>query len=157
MATWGFHHTSISVSDAEQSLRFYRDGLGLKVVGDSTENSQRLADEVEVPGAHARCLWLASTEGETLLELMVYYSPKGRKFVLGCNDIGCPHVSFLVDDIHEVARRLWDMGYQSTTDVQDVDPSCMPDAKTMYFRDPDGIPVELFQIPAERKKTKIFY
>ena len=49
MATWGIHHTSLSVSDADQSLRFYRDGLGLKLVGDSTERSQRLAEEVEVP------------------------------------------------------------------------------------------------------------
>jgi catechol 2,3-dioxygenase-like lactoylglutathione lyase family enzyme len=31
MATWGIHHTSLSVSDAEASLKFYRDGLGLKL------------------------------------------------------------------------------------------------------------------------------
>lgn len=66
MATWDIHHTSLSVSDAEQSLRFYRDGLGLKLVGDSTERSQRLAEEVEVPGAYARCLWLETTEGHVL-------------------------------------------------------------------------------------------
>lgn len=37
MATWGIHHSSISVSDEEASLRFYRDGLGLKVVSEQTE------------------------------------------------------------------------------------------------------------------------
>lgn len=157
MATWGIHHTSLSVSDADQSLRFYRDGLGLKLVGDSTERSQRLAEEVEVPGAWARCLWLETTDGHALLELMVYYEPKGKAFDLACNDIGAPHVSFLVDDIQATAEKLWSMGYKSTTDVQDVDPSCMENAKTMYFRDPDGIAVELFQIPEERKLSKNFH
>lgn len=70
MATWGIHHTSLSVSDAEASLKFYRDGLGLKLVQDSTERSQRLAEEVEVPGAYARCMWLETTDGHALLELM---------------------------------------------------------------------------------------
>ena len=157
MATWGIHHTSLSVSDAEASLRFYRDGLGLKLVQDGTERSQRLAEEVEVPGAYARCMWLETTEGHALLELMVYLEPKGKSFDLACNDIGAPHVSFLVDDIYEVAKRLWSMGYKSTTDVQDVDPDLQPNAKTMYFRDPDGIAVELFQITQERKAERKFY
>jgi hypothetical protein len=62
----------------------------------------------------------------------------------------------LVDDIYEVANRLWSMGYKSTTDVQDVDPDLQPNAKTMYFRDPDGIAVELFQITQERKAERKF-
>ena len=33
----------------------------------------------------------------------------------------------------------------------------MENAKTMYFRDPDGIAVELFQIPEERKISRNFH
>ena len=54
MATWGIHHSSISVSDEEASLRFYRDGLGLKVVSEQTEKSDRLAEQV-LP--FAACGW----------------------------------------------------------------------------------------------------
>lgn len=157
MSTWGIHHTSFSVSDAEASLRFYRDGLGLKVVNDGTERSQRLAEEVEVPGAYARCIWLETEDGGTLLELMCYLEPKGKAFASHCNDIGCPHASFLVDDIYAVADKLWGMGYKSTTGVQDVDPNCMPDAKTMYFKDPDGLYVELFQLTPDRRASKKLY
>lgn len=115
MATWGIHHSSISVSDEEASLRFYRDGLGLKVVSEQTEKSDRLAEQVEVEGASVRCLWLETPGSNTLLELIIYLEPKGRKFDLACNDIGAPHVSFLVDDIDEICERLWSMGYRSTS------------------------------------------
>ena len=50
MATWGIHHTSLVVSDADKALRFYRDGLGLELVGDVEEQTERLAQQVEVPG-----------------------------------------------------------------------------------------------------------
>lgn len=104
MATWGIHHTSLSVSDADQSLRFYRDGLGLKLVGDSTERSQRLAEEVEVPGAWARCLWLETTDGHALLELGAFMTaPQGTQYQALCTHGdhlylayqkgGCAHVS----------------------------------------------------------------
>lgn len=82
MATWGIHHSSISVSDEEASLRFYRDGLGLKVVSEQTEKSDRLAEQVEVEGASVRCLWLETPGSNTLLELIIYLEPKGRKFDL---------------------------------------------------------------------------
>ena len=55
MATWGIHHTSLVVSDADKALRFYRDGLGLELVGDVEEQTERLAQQVEVPRGSAAC------------------------------------------------------------------------------------------------------
>lgn len=158
MATWGIHHSCLSVSDEEASLRFYRDGLGLKVVSIQEEATERLAEQVEVEGAHVRCLWLETPGSNTLLELIIYVNPKGKPFDLACNDIGAPHLSFLVDDINETCEKLWSMGYRSTSPApQDVDPNLQPGAKTIYFRDPDGIAVELFQLSYELKAQNKFY
>ena len=74
---------------------------------------------------------------------------------MACNDIGAPHVSFLVDDIDEICERLWSMGYRSTSPApQDVDPNLQPGAKTIYFRDPD---VEIFQLSPELRAQGRFY
>ena len=82
MATWGIHHTSLVVSDADKALRFYRDGLGLELVGDVEEQTERLAQQVEVPGAWIRCMWLKTPDSNTLLELLEYKNPPGKKFDL---------------------------------------------------------------------------
>lgn len=157
MATWSIHHTSLAVSNAEESLKFYRDGLGLRVVNDVEERGERLSRQVELKNAHNRLIWLATTEGETLVELLEYKNPRGKKFDLTCNDIGAPHISFLVDDIDETYKKLSSMGYKSTTEPLSVDETTQPGAKTVYFYDPDGIVVEIFQIADARRKKKIFY
>jgi catechol 2,3-dioxygenase-like lactoylglutathione lyase family enzyme len=94
MATWSIHHTSLAVGDADASLKFYRDGLGLKVVNDVEEKGERLSRQIELPEAWNRLIWLATAEGETLVELLEYKNPRGKKFDLNCADIGSPHISF---------------------------------------------------------------
>ena len=37
------HHTSFTVSDLERSLAFYRDLLGMEVIGEGVETAQHLA------------------------------------------------------------------------------------------------------------------
>ena len=75
MATWGIHHTSLVVSDVDKALRFYRDGLGLELVGDVEEQTERLAQQVEVPGAWIRCMWLKTlTCAATILAHLTFPS-----------------------------------------------------------------------------------
>lgn len=157
MSTWSIHHTSLAISDGDKSLEFYRDGLGLRVVNDVEEKGERLSRQIELPNAVNRLIWLVTTEGETLVELLEYKTPKGRPFTLNCADVGAPHISFLVDDIDETYNKLKGMGYRPTTEPLSVDETTQPGAKTVYFYDPDGIVVELFQIATDRRETKKFY
>ena len=78
MSTWSIHHTSLAISDGDKSLEFYRDGLGLRVVNDVEEKGERLSRQIELPNAVNRLIWLVTTEGETLVELLEYKNPKGR-------------------------------------------------------------------------------
>jgi catechol 2,3-dioxygenase-like lactoylglutathione lyase family enzyme len=157
MGTWGIHHTSLVVYDGDEALKFYRDGLGLEVVTDVEEKTVRLARQVEVKDAWIRCIWLKTPDSNTLLELLEYKNPKGNSFNLKCNDIGAPHVSFLVDNIFETTDKLLSLGYKATTEPLDVDENTQPGAKTVYFHDADGIVVEIFQISDERRKAMKFY
>ncbi len=154
--TFGIHHTCLTVSDMDKSLRFYRDGLGLTVVQDVEEQGERLSRETEMEGAHNRLVWLKTTQGNTLVELLQYIHPVGKPFPADarCCDVGMPHISFLVSDIEETYRDLCAMGVRFTAPPIACDNSTFEGAKTAYCYDPDGIYVELFQIPVD---TTRFY
>lgn len=74
----GIDHTAIVVRDTEESLRFYRDGLGLKIAG----TSENLGDEQEhlnnVFGARLRITALRAARGPGV-ELLEYLAPRDGK------------------------------------------------------------------------------
>jgi catechol 2,3-dioxygenase-like lactoylglutathione lyase family enzyme len=76
----GIDHTAIVIGDTDKSLAFYRDGLGMKIVGGSENygiEQERLND---VPGAHLRITTLRAVSGPGV-ELLEYLSPRdGRPY-----------------------------------------------------------------------------
>lgn len=148
MQPWGIHHTCLTVSNMEESLRFYRDGLGLEVVHDVEEKGERLEKEVNLPGAHNRLVWLKTKNGDTLVELLQYFNPKGKEFPKDarCCDVGMPHISFLVNDIQSMYEKLKGLNVKFTHPPMEVG-GTFEGAKTAYCYDPDGIIVEIFELP----------
>lgn len=76
----GIDHTAIAVADTQASLCFYRDTLGLRVVG-STENYGTEQEHLNnVFGAHLRITTLKASSGPGV-ELLEYLSPSnGRPY-----------------------------------------------------------------------------
>lgn len=71
----GIDHTAIAVSDTDRSLAFYRDRLGLRIVGESENwgpEQERLSG---VPGAHVRITTLRAMGGPGI-ELLHYLAPR---------------------------------------------------------------------------------
>ena len=61
-------------------------------------------------------------------------------------DYGAGHLCFYVDGINAVFERLSGMGYVARSDsVVDITSGPNAGARSVYFADPDGYPVELFQ------------
>jgi catechol 2,3-dioxygenase-like lactoylglutathione lyase family enzyme len=147
----GLHHTSRTVSDMERSLPFYRDLLGLRVVLDTEMEGPMLEREVAMPGARLR-LVLLDTGGPTHLELLEYYSPPGASFPDDAKpaDVGAHHVALLVNDIHVAHDRLVDAGVRFTCAPQEVDAGYFRGHWTAYCFDPDGLVVELWQLPDDK-------
>src|SRR6266852_5339235 len=76
----GIDHTAIVVSDTEASLKFYRDTLGLQVVGGSENHGPEQERLNNVPGARLRITTLRAAEGPAI-ELLEYLAPRdGRPF-----------------------------------------------------------------------------
>lgn len=70
----GIDHTAIVVADTQASLRFYRDGLGLQVVGGSENYGPEQERLNNVPGARLRITTLRAAAGPGI-ELLQYLHP----------------------------------------------------------------------------------
>ncbi len=118
-------HTMVRVADIEQSLRFYRDALGLQ------ELSRR-----DYPQGRFTLVFLAAPGDEQAqVELTHNWDPEtyggGRNF---------GHLAYAVEDIYATCRRLMDHGVLINRPPRD--------GRMAFVRSPDGISVELLQAGA---------
>lgn len=143
----GIDHAGITVRSLEQSLAFYRDLLGLRVIEIST-TSEDISHIVGIPGARIKAADLDAGEGR-VLELLEYVASGGDVVRQRPNGPGCPHVALRVRDLPGVLQRLARAGY-----VPDGKPTTITGAiawegaTVVYLRDPDGAIIELIQRPA---------
>jgi len=76
----GIDHTAIVISDTDASLRFYRDALGLKIVGESENYGPEQERLNNVFGARLRITSLRAASGPGV-EFLEYFAPaSGRPY-----------------------------------------------------------------------------
>lgn len=122
-----YTYTAIRVRDLDRSVAFYRDVLGLKLLGRSQAH--------ETKGEIAA---LASEGKEHVLELNWYAedSPYAGPYREGEE---LDHLAFQVDDLDRAIAHLEEQGYPEALRRESED------GIWTYVKDPDGIYVELFQ------------
>ncbi len=74
----GIDHTAIVVSDTGESLRYYRDTLGMRVAGESDNHGPEQERLNNVFGAHLAITALRAAAGPGV-ELLEYLSPQGGR------------------------------------------------------------------------------
>jgi len=143
----GARWIGISVTDLQRSKPFYQQYFGLdRVVIESHEGFSGLVDEIS-GGSHTRvrsCV-LANSKGGGMLELFEVLEPRGRSIPFAANwgDFGYLQVCFYCDNIHEMAAYFEKEGMEFLTRIKTIDDGRPEHAGSfIYFRDPDGIPVE---------------
>ena len=120
-------HTMVRVTDIEQSLRFYRDALGLEVLSRRDHEAGRYTLVfLAAPGNH-----------EAQIEL-TYNWPKEdgtAETYTGGRNFG--HVAYAVEDIYATCRRLMEHGVTINRPPRD--------GRMAFVRSPDQISIELLQ------------
>ena len=144
----GIDHTAIVVGDTDVSLRFYRDLLGLKVVGESENYGTEQEHLNNVFGARLRITSLSAAAGPGI-ELLEYLSPRDGKAMPRderANDLVHWQTALLTADADAVARSV------RAAKVPFVSPGVVtiPDAALGFragftVRDPDGHVMQLIQ------------
>ena len=145
----GIHHVSRGVSDMDRSLAFYRDLLGMDVVLDTEMAGQMLDRETGLAGATIRFVLLRGSGTMPFLELLQYRAPAGKPYAADSSpaDVGAHHIALVVNDIAAAHERLVAAGVRFNWPPQEVDSGTLGGHWTAYCFDPDGLVIELWQLP----------
>lgn len=131
----GIDHTAIAVRDTDASLRFYRDTLGLTIVGHSENFGTEQEHLNNVFGARLRITSLKSPQGPAI-ELLEYLAPTdGSPYPADsrANDLWQWHTTLLTRDQSATLTSLRDMHSRFIS----IPLPSTPNAPFMA-RDPDG-------------------
>ena len=131
----GLGHIAIRAGNLDESLRFYREVLGL-------EEAFRLCGDDGKP--FLVYLWIAPGQ---FIELF----PDGvREQERGGGVKGFQHICLEVDDVEAEYRRLTEAGIALDSDIMTGRAKC----RQFWLHDPDGNPVELMELPPESMQAR---
>ena len=144
----GIDHTAIVVGDTEASLRFYRDLLGLHVVGTSENYGTEQEHLNNVFGARLRITSLRAANAPGV-ELLEYLAPRdGRPIPADerANDISYWQTRVVASDVGAAEQQLFreKVTFVSSGIVNSADGK-LGFRKASLVRDPDGHALELVE------------
>lgn len=146
----GIDHTSIAVGGAEASLAFYRDLLGMKVIGGSLNVGPTQEYLDNLPGARVRITVVSPASGPPFVEFLHYEAPSdGRPIPADtkADDIWHWQTTLAVNDVEAAARALRARGVRLISpDAIAIDHPSLGFSKAIVALDPDGHRVRLAEI-----------
>jgi lactoylglutathione lyase len=119
-------HTMVRVTDIDQSLRFYRDGLGLRELRRSENEKGRYT------------LIFLCAPGQEAAQIELTYNWDPEEAYTGGRNFG--HLAYEVDNIYETCAHLQSLGVTINRPPRD--------GRMAFVRSPDNISVELLQAGA---------
>ncbi|TAK31853.1 MAG: methylmalonyl-CoA epimerase [Chloroflexota bacterium] len=138
----GLHHASFAVSNLARSIAFY-ESLGCEVLWQEDKEGERFSATVGIPEARGKVAMLRI--GDNRAELFQYINPTGRPHDRRNCDIGAGHWCFSVTDINEHYEALLAKGVKFNSPPRTIESGALKGCRAVYFSDPDGITLELFQ------------
>jgi catechol 2,3-dioxygenase-like lactoylglutathione lyase family enzyme len=142
------NHVSITVRDLDGVIAWFRDTLGCADVWEPYEYNRGLIETVTgIPGAHIRIQKVQVQD--FVLEFIQYLSPPGQTLGGNTNDVGYPHIGFLVDDIDAMYDSLKAKGVRFKSAPGTITDPTNPlvGAKLVYLWGPEGMTLEFVQPP----------
>ena len=140
-----YAYTQICVSDMERSIIFYRDVLGLEMMGDaevddSSVRKPYLEQLLGLSDIHCRMAHFRTREWEERqnLELIQWYSPKPKAFPKEQRpcDTGVHWFGFRTEKVEEDYQKLVDQGVRFISPP--LERADRAGFKVCFFYDPDG-------------------
>jgi lactoylglutathione lyase len=143
------HHLGLTVSDIERSIQFYRDMLGMELIRRRPSvtadyvSQQTGYDNVELNVASFQI----SPDSKQSLEVVQYMNHAGEPSEPATNQAGSSHLCLLVDDLKTCYENLRSKGVRFKSEPVTITAGPNEGGLVIYFSDPDGYMLELFQPP----------
>lgn len=143
------YHVGLTVSDIERSIAFYRDVLGLayqsQIVMSGPETDVLFGRE----GSSAKVAYLngSTSVDAPPIELIQFESAAVDAIPSDLFRTSISEVCFQTDDIDAEYARLCELGVECLSEPQlfDFTGQGLGASRAFYFRDPDGIVLEMMQ------------
>jgi catechol 2,3-dioxygenase-like lactoylglutathione lyase family enzyme len=140
-------HVSVTCADVERSIAFYRDVLGLPLLGSGESGQPELSEVSGYPDTQIRWAELDLGGGQ-VLELIQYLEPRGEPLAQRVVDPGSGHIGLMVEDADTMHARLVAAGVDVRSEpVTLTEEGDWNGVRTMYLSDPDGVTIELVERP----------
>jgi glyoxylase I family protein len=121
------HHVAIICADYDRSKRFYTQVLGLPIVAETYREARQ---------SYKLDLRIGSAQ----LELFSFPNPAARPS--RPEACGLRHLAFAVTDLDRMVAHLVEQGIA----VEPIRIDEWTDRRFTFFQDPDGLPLELYEI-----------
>ena len=121
------HHVAIIVSDYEKSKNFYTNILGFKILKE-TYREERKSYKLDL-------------KINEVYQIELFSFPNPPKRVNNPEARGLRHLAFEVDDIEDERKKL--LSYNIYCEEIRIDE--ITGKKFTFFKDPDGLPLELYE------------
>ncbi len=143
----GAAHPGITVKDVEGSLRFYGGTLGIEHTVSQVSDQPYLELVTGVPGCSLK-IGFARIEGDDVpLEFIEYVNPAPGHALTGFGITGTPHLCWQVDNLDTAYDRLLAEGIGFCGEPHLLVDGPWGEAQGVFLRDPDGLLVELIELP----------
>jgi glyoxylase I family protein len=146
----GVHHLSFSVTNLEGTVEFYTKILGVKLQSRGPNRYDTLGTALfgtkwGINQRHADIELAVMNVGDTRVEFIQYKDPKAQPYHKNPSIAGSAHLAFKVDNIEEMRKKLEEAGVEFHSPINSFMEGGKVEWKWCYFRDPDGIVLELVE------------
>jgi catechol 2,3-dioxygenase-like lactoylglutathione lyase family enzyme len=142
----GVHHIGLTVRDLDQSIRLYRDILGMTLVRRRRIQEDYVAQQTGLDGVVLDAASLQVSAGlSPSIELVRYLTHGGVPAHPAVNRPGNTHLCFITRDLRAAHEVLLEKGVRFKSQPVRITAGPNKDGLVIYFLDPDGYTLELFE------------
>ena len=138
----GYRHTGIIVKDIKESLYFYRDILGLKVIQDFSDSSEYINKITGITNADVHMIKLKA-EDETVLEILEYRNHPTELMEQPIYNVGACHIALQVGNANDAYNKLLKKNVRI---ISKPVLSSEKIAKVFFCFDPNDVRIELVEM-----------
>ena len=158
MSAWklgDIHHLGLTVADIERAIEFYRDTLGMTLVGRRPcVEEGYVAQQTGYEGVK---LGVASfrvrPDSLNSLEIVEYLNHTGEPADTSTNRPGGTHLCIVVDDLEAAYKDLESKGVRFKSEPVEITAGPNRGGKVIYFFDPDNYVLEMFEPPQKEQRS----
>ncbi len=147
--TGQIYHVGLTVTDMDRSIEFYRDVLQLKFIGEIFMEGPETDAMFRMKDCKCRVAYLTGSDDVKIppVELIQFVGKEVKRQQSELLTTSISELCFYVEDIDAIYQRLIDHKVECFSAPQSFDftSSGFGKSKAFYFRDPDGIILEMMQ------------